>query len=137
MQARARGREVALLAATLALGAASRIIHTGVWVWDKSLGDALYAVAIFFVLALIRSRAQILTIAALTFTVCAAIEFFQLTDIPLELSRHHRIFGILLGTTFAWHDLACYAIGTAAAALAIRWTIPRRSPPLRPPDPPP
>jgi hypothetical protein len=106
-------------------------------VWDKSLGDALYAVAVFLVLALVLPRVRVRGLAALTFTICAALELFQLTDIPLELSHRHRIFGVLLGTTFAWHDLACYAVGTAAVALAIRWTIPRTPPPHRPTDLPP
>ncbi|HSO35155.1 MAG TPA: DUF2809 domain-containing protein [Labilithrix sp.] len=90
----------------------------GVHLWDKSLGDAAYATMIFFMVAFVRPGWRSLLIGAVALVLCVAIECFQLTGMPLRLPR---IFQIALGTTFAWHDLACYAVG-AAAPTALLWS---------------
>ncbi len=113
-----------LLAGAMALGLASRLVPCGVWLWDRSLGDALYAVAMFLAMALVAPRARTTRVAAAAFGMCAAIELFQLTEIPDRLARAHTWIGWILGREFAVHDLVCYAVGVAAVALVTR---PRRS----------
>jgi hypothetical protein len=45
-----------------------------------------------------------------------AVELFQLTGLP---SRAPRVLRVLLGDTFAWHDVACYVAGGVVAGLAV------------------
>jgi hypothetical protein len=116
-----RPRTTLLLAITLVLGIASRRMPLGVSLWDKSLGDALYAVAVYLVFALAVPSAPPSALALAAFAFSFAVELFQLTGIPATLGQEHGWLGWFLGTTFAWHDVACYAIGVLAiAALARR-----------------
>ncbi len=115
-----RRRLALLLLVTLALGVASRRVSLGVSLWDKSLGDVLYAVAMFLALALVRPRAAPWRLAAVTLAGCTAIELFQLTGVPLALARAQPWTRWILGTTFAWHDLGCYVAGSAAALVVSR-----------------
>ena len=104
-------RLVLALVATIALGLFSRLYPIGWPPYDKSLGDVLYAVAAYLALALVFFRRSLALVAALALVACEAIEFFQATGIPEHLARQWRPFGWLLGTTFAWHDVACYVVG--------------------------
>jgi hypothetical protein len=105
-----------LLSATVALGLGSRLARTGIGLVDKSLGDALYAVAAYLVLGLLLPRLSRPWLAVLALGYCAAVELFQLTGIPARYA-HLAPVRWLLGTTFAWHDLAFYAVGVAGIAL--------------------
>jgi hypothetical protein len=107
-------RRTAVLVVTLTLGILSRRVPIGVHVWDKALGDALYAVAVYLALALVRPSGSPLSRALTAAGLCAAIEAFQLTGIPMTLARTPLRW--LLGTSFAWEDLFYYAIGLAAIA---------------------
>jgi hypothetical protein len=109
-----RARLVASLLAVVALGIASRRLPIGVAAWDKSLGDVLYAVMVYVLAALVRPSARASRLFALTVAICVAIETFQLTGIP---ARAPAILRLALGTTFAWHDVLCYVLGAAAAAI--------------------
>ena len=95
---------------TVALGLLSRKLHLHIPLWDKSLGDVLYAVAAYLVLALARPRWSARRVAGWSLLFCLAVEAFQLTPIPLRLSGN-PVLRLLLGTTFAWHDVACYFVG--------------------------
>lgn len=114
MKVRDRRRTLVGLAVVIALGLASRRLPIGVALWDKSAGDALYAVMVYLVLSLVRPAAHPARLGVSAFLVCAAIETFQLTGIPAGLPRLLRF---VLGTSFAWHDMACYVVGAAAPAL--------------------
>lgn len=103
--------------AVFALGLASRRLPVGIALWDKSLGDALYAVLIYLLLALARPTARPVALGASAFGISLAVELFQLTGVP---ARAPRVVAMVLGTTFAWHDVACYAIGSAAVAVVHR-----------------
>jgi hypothetical protein len=105
-------RLLAALAVTVALGLLSRLYPLGWFLWDKSLGDVLYAVAAYLALALLLFRRPPRVVAPLAFGLCLAVEFFQATGIP---ARYAHVPGVrwLLGTTFAWHDIACYCVGVA------------------------
>ena len=105
------------LAATIAVGIASRMTHTGWVLADKYLGDALYA-AMVYALIRLASRAPRWQVAAAAMTLMTAIECFQLTLLPAQLAASRslplHILGRLLGTQFSWNDLAAYAIGILA-----------------------
>jgi hypothetical protein len=100
---------------TIALGLASRRLRFGLPWWDKSLGDALYAVAVYLVLALVFPQWSIRRTGAGALLFCAAIELFQWTGIPAAYARL-AVVRWLIGTQFALHDLLCYLVGVLAIA---------------------
>jgi hypothetical protein len=111
-----------LLAATVLLGIASRKVHLGLFLWDKSLGDVLYTAAMVVAMGLVAPRAKPGVLAVVAFAVSFAIELFQLTGIPLAIAESPR-WGVarwILGTAFAWHDVACYAVGAVAGWVSSR-----------------
>ncbi len=105
-------RILAALAVTVVLGILSRSRPIGWYPYDKSLGDLLYAVAAYLVLALLLPRRSPTSITALALGLCLAVEVFKLTGIPEQLS-HWGIVRWVLGSTFSWHNLACYGLGIA------------------------
>lgn len=117
-----RGRILAVLAMVIITGLASRMIHSGILLVDKYLGDALYAVMVYLLLALVRRNASPLRRAVAAAVIMTALEIFQLTLIPLEMTKSGyivlQIIGRLLGTTFSWLDLTAYFAGIVAAFLA-------------------
>jgi hypothetical protein len=96
----------------IAMGIVSRVVHTGLPVFDKYLGDALYAAMVYGILRLVRRAALS---AASAMVVMTAIELFQLTMIPAHmLSSEHlttRICARLMGIEFSFLDLLAYAVG--------------------------
>jgi hypothetical protein len=106
---------LAALAVTVALGLLSRLRPVGWPVYDKSLGDVLYAVAAYLALALLLYRRPQAQVAALALAWCLAVESFKLTGIP---ARHASLGAVrwLLGTTFSWHNIVCYVGGVALIA---------------------
>lgn len=106
------------IAVIIAAGILSRTAHTGLVVFDKYLGDALYAAMVYAILRLFVRAAP----AALYATaVMIAIELFQLTLIPAHMLANGnaivRICGRLLGTQFHLADLVAYAVGIACIYL--------------------
>ncbi len=106
-------RLLAALVVTVALGIASRRWPIGVPLYDKSLGDVLYAVAAYLGLAMALPRRPAL-IAALALAWCLAVEAFQATDVPAPTPISVSCAWVI-GTEFAWHDVGCYCVGVAAA----------------------
>jgi hypothetical protein len=94
------------------VGILSRVIHTGWAVFDKYLGDALYAAMVYGILRLLWSPARSAVCATVVMTV---IESFQLTMIPARMlaSEHTitRICARLMGVEFAFLDLLAYGVG--------------------------
>jgi hypothetical protein len=107
-------RVFAALVITVAVGVASRRYPIGWALYDKSLGDALYAVAVYLALALVLRKTRPVIVAVLAITWCVAVEFFQATGIPAHYADR-LIVKWLIGADFAWHDVACYFVGVAAA----------------------
>jgi hypothetical protein len=105
-------RPLVALLLTVALGLLSRLRPIGLPIYDKSLGDALYAVAAYLTLALILPRRRPLVLASLALAGCLAVEAFQATGIP---ARYDQLVIVrwLIGTEFSWHDVACYFVGIA------------------------
>jgi hypothetical protein len=98
------------LVAVVALGLLSRLRPIGWFLYDKTLGDILYAVAVYLALALLLFRWRSYWVALLALVLCMAVEAFQTTGIPASYSH---IAGVrwLLGTTFSWHDVECLVVG--------------------------
>ena len=111
---RRRGAALAL-AATVALGVASRKLHLGYWLWDKALGDVLYAVAAYLAIVVAsgagRRRAGPAALAA-----CALVEAFKLTGYPRAWAAVPLVRWVL-GRDFAVANLACYAVGVGLCRL--------------------
>ena len=111
---------VITLACIIAIGIASRLIHTGWIVFDKYLGDSLYAAMVFTIISLF-TRIRPLRKAAVAMSIMTAIELFQLTLIPAHMALDPnialRIVGRLLGTEFGFLDLFAYAVGIAGVFL--------------------
>jgi hypothetical protein len=112
-------RAALLLAITVVIGIASRRVHVGVPLWDKSVGDVLYAVAVTLVIALLRPRDAPMVRALVAFAICFAIELFQLTGIPIALAARAPWVHWVLGAAFGWHDVVCYAIGVAGVTAIV------------------
>ena len=87
--------------------------------WDKYAGDAAYGAMVSVLVAMFRERALCGT-AMVAFTICAAIEGFQATGLPLEWARTLPPVRFVLGTTFGWYDLVAYAVGVLAATAGLR-----------------
>ena len=105
------------LAATVFLGLASRLYPMGWFLYDRVLGEVLYAVAAYLVLAMLLARRSPWLVAGLAFGCCLAVEVFKLTGLPAE---HQRVFLVrwFLGMTFAWVNLGYYFIGVVLIAFA-------------------
>jgi len=116
-----------LLAAIIAAGLLSRVAHTGWRLFDKYLGDALYA-AMVYVLFRLAGIARAAVWAAVAMT---AIEFFQLTGVPAHMLRSAhlavRICARLLGTEFSVLDLLAYAVGIWCIAAFDRAAVRQRN----------
>ncbi len=99
----------------VAAGIISRVFHTGFLVFDKYLGDVLYAVLFYLLLSLLWQRGTPVVKALLTCGSMIAIETFQLTGIPLKFRLSQNVFlkgvSIVLGTSFAWLDIVAYVAG--------------------------
>lgn len=52
------------------------------------------------------------------FLFSGAVECIQLLDLPARLGLEGSVFAIILGSTFDWKDLLCYAAGCVLFALA-------------------
>lgn len=112
-----RGFWWALLAAIIVAGLLSRVVHTGFLLFDKYLGDALYAAMVYVLLRLTGRIARVTLWAAVAMF---AIELFQVTRIPAGMLRSAspvvRVCARLLGTEFSVLDLLAYAVGISCLA---------------------
>ena len=106
-----------LLAAIIVSGLLSRATQTGFRIFDKYLGDALYAAMVYVIFRLTGriTRVWLWTAVAMT-----AIELFQLTGIAAGMLRSPhaivRVCARLLGTDFSILDLLAYAVGIGCIA---------------------
>ncbi|MBS2020521.1 MAG: DUF2809 domain-containing protein [Deltaproteobacteria bacterium] len=114
------GRPAALGAAlfVIVIGLVTRRFPVGVRLWDHDAGEALYAAMVALFVVLVRPSLRGRTVLAIALGLCTALEAFQATGIP---ARSPRVIRFLLGATFAWSDLACYAVGAAAIAALHTW----------------
>jgi hypothetical protein len=105
------------LAVTVALGLASRLYPAGWSLWDRVLGEVLYAVAAYIAWAMLLGRKPPPLIAGIAFACCLAVEVFKLTGIP---AANQDVFLVrwFLGTTFSAVNLGYYLVGVVLGAVA-------------------
>jgi hypothetical protein len=97
-------KRAAVLGGIIALGLLSRAWPMGFVLWDKYLGDALYAAMVYCLLGW-KWDAPPGKLAWASMAAMTVIEAFQLTGLASGLV------GRILGTYFSWLDLAAYAVG--------------------------
>jgi Protein of unknown function (DUF2809) len=107
---------LALLIGIIAWGLISRACPLGWYLWDKSLGDALYAVAGYLFVRLLAPRARVLVAGAVALAWCYGVETFKLTGWPAAWASW-RVSRLVLGSTPSWHNIVCYTLGIATAAV--------------------
>ena len=114
MDTRSRRAWAVTLLAIIALGILSRVLPIGWPLWDKYLGDALYAAMVYALIRLFSGQSSA-RIASFALVLMTALELFQLTLIPAQLATSQswpiHMAARLLGTYFSFLDLAAYAFG--------------------------
>lgn len=86
--------------------------------FSKYAGDALWALVVFLGWGFLASRATTFRIAALAILFSILIECSQLYHAPwIDWLRTTIPGRLILGTTFAWADLAAYLVGILAGIL--------------------
>lgn len=112
--------KVILLVCIITAGIVSRVIKTNIEIFDKYLGDLLYAAMFYVIFDLVFKKSAKFTIIT-TFTFMIILEFFQLTLIPLSITESNsviiKIIGILIGTEFNLKDIIAYTIGIVSISL--------------------
>ncbi|MGW0940502.1 ribosomal maturation YjgA family protein [Streptomyces sp. NPDC002666] len=110
---RARGVAAGAAVLTVAAGLGVRTVADGAVA--EYAGDALYTVLVCALVALCAPRARPLAVAGAGLGISWAVEFFQLTGVPAELSERSAAARLVLGSTFNAPDLLRYTVGAAAA----------------------
>ncbi|MEZ4826054.1 MAG: DUF2809 domain-containing protein [Bacteroidia bacterium] len=76
------------------------------------LGDVLYTVMYYFILAFLFPSMKPLKVAVISILFCYGIELTQLHKGEWIVTlRSYKLGGLILGYGFRWSDLVCYAIG--------------------------
>lgn len=82
------------------------------------VGDALWALMVFFGLAFIFQKQATRTIALAALLFSFGIEFSQLYHAPwIDKIRNLPLGGLILGFSFVWSDLICYSLGIGFGVL--------------------
>lgn len=90
---------------------------------NNYLGDALWAVMIYGMIAFIFKNRSIQRVALYSLFFCYAIEISQLYHAPwIDTIRNTRLGGLVLGFGFLWSDLLAYGLGIALAML-VEWIV--------------
>ena len=122
MPSRSRPIYALLVAFVIVLGLASRSRIAPHFVREY-VGDALYAWMMFFGFGFLFPKFPTIKIAALALAFCCLIEISQLYHAPwIEVIRHTRLGGLILGFGFLRSDLVCYFVGVSFGFLAERIT---------------
>ncbi len=108
-----------LVAVTIPIGLATRKLpELFPQIVDEYGGDVLWAVLFFFISRFIWIRKSLLSIAIITFAFAVAIECSQLYQAPWINNLRATFPGqMILGHTFLWTDILCYAVGVGLAGL--------------------
>jgi hypothetical protein len=109
-------------ALTLVCGLATRPLHSVIGPeLAENLGDALWAMLVYLLIAWTWRRQSSGRIAMATLAVSVAVEFSQMYHAPwLDAIRRTTLGGLVLGWGFAWGDLIAYASGIAACFILER-----------------
>ena len=78
------------------------------------LGDALWAVMIYLMMATIGKSWSVNHVALYSILFCYAIELSQFYHAPwIDAIRNTRLGGLILGFGFLWSDIMAYALGVS------------------------
>ncbi|MFJ1594050.1 DUF2809 domain-containing protein [Kitasatospora albolonga] len=110
-----RGRVLAACAALLTVAAGLAVRAGADGAFAKYAGSALYTVLLCALAAFCAPRARPLAVAGIGLGLSWAVEFFQFTGVPAELSARSAVARLVLGSTFNGPDLFWYAVGAAVA----------------------
>ncbi|MFD6225882.1 DUF2809 domain-containing protein [Streptomyces sp. NPDC060232] len=112
-----RIRLVAAGAALLTVGAGLGLRAVAAGGVAEYGGDTLYTVLLLALLVLVAPRWTPLRAAGTALALSWAVELFQLSSVPAELSRHSVAARLVLGSTFNAPDLFWYAVGAVGGGL--------------------
>lgn len=115
------------LVSVLLLGLASRRFLGDYSFIKLYVGDALWALMVYFGFAFVFRRwsIRLVAVAALGFSV--GIELSQLYHAPwIDDLRATRLGGLILGFSFVWSDLLCYVAGVGLGVLIETYCVPVR-----------
>ncbi|MFD2784451.1 ribosomal maturation YjgA family protein [Hymenobacter rubripertinctus] len=122
-----RRRRLLLLALlTVPLGLGSRRYAAALPAWLTAYaGDTLWALLVFWLVALLRPRWPVLRVGLAAFGLTLAVETSQLYQAPwLNALRHTTLGGLVLGFGFLWSDVLCYGAGVLIGyALERHWRV--------------
>ncbi|KQR52647.1 hypothetical protein ASF88_14170 [Leifsonia sp. Leaf336] len=111
-------RRVTLIVVAVAVVVAGLTVHELTDGWAGAFaGDALYAVLMVVLVALVAPRVPSLAAGGIALAVCVGVELLQLTGVPAQLSAAIPGVELVLGSTFQATDLVAYAIGATIATV--------------------
>ncbi|ADB37773.1 DUF2809 domain-containing protein [Spirosoma linguale] len=101
-----------LVVCTLLTGLASRHFFSDVPFIKSYVGDALWALMVYFGLAFLFTTWSVNRLALATLVFSFGIEISQLYHAPwIDSIRATHLGGLVLGFAFVWSDLLCYSVG--------------------------
>ena len=85
---------------------------------NLGLGDALWALMMYWIIGFVVPRLSIRNLAIATLTICFVVELSQLWQADwLNAIRNNRFGALVLGRGFLWSDLIAYSLGVGMAVL--------------------
>lgn len=119
---RSRFAYAALAALTVSCGLATRPLRRVIAPeLAENIGDALWAVLIYLLVAFVWRRQGSGRIALAALMISVAVECSQLCHAPwIEAIRQTTLGGLVIGWGFEWSDLVAYASGIAGCVLLER-----------------
>jgi hypothetical protein len=116
---------VVLLLITIPVGLAWRMVPLGLSpFWLKYGGSALWAMALYWFIAVCLPRLSVVGLGCLAAAVAAVVEFSRLWRVPaLDAFRLTLAGRLLLGRYFSLKNIAAYWVAIAVAALLNRWLV--------------
>jgi hypothetical protein len=103
---------------TLLTGFLSRRLFSEYAFVKLYVGDALWALMVFFGIAFIFHKWPTWAVATMALGFSFSIELSQLYHAPwIDDLRRIPLIGLILGFQFVWSDLICYSLGIGIGAL--------------------
>lgn len=108
-----------LIVFTIIIGLASRHFSNDLpEIINLGLGDALWALMMYWMIAFVFPAASIKNLTALALSVCFLVELSQLIQVDwLNALRSNRFAALVLGQGFLWSDFLAYTIGVVSGML--------------------
>ncbi len=108
-----------MIIVVIGLGLCSRKMSNSMPIFlNTYLGDALWALMIFFAFGFIFRRMETKIVAVIGISFCYLIELSQLYHANwIDNIRKTTLGGLILGYVFSWKDLLAYAIGIGTGVI--------------------